>query len=97
MMMSDDFLIAEIADKTGMARQSARMLCVLWQAKGRIVTQTWMAERLFDLSGERPTLQSISACLKRMRKHLNGHPIEVTTVNGIGWKVVCTDPAFSWQ
>lgn len=95
--MTDDELIALIANRTNMARQSAFMLCVLWQAKGRIITQTGMCERMFDLSGERPNLQSISACLKRMRRKLQGLPITVVTYSGIGWKVVCADPVFEWS
>ena len=95
--MSDDDLIALIANKTGMQRQSARVLCVLWQAKGRIITQSGMAERLFDLSSDRATLAGISASIKRARRAMVGMPITIQTYAGIGWKVVCTDPAFSWQ
>ena len=97
MTHSDDELIALIANRTGMQRQSARVLCILWQAKGRIITQTGMAERLFDLSSDRATLAGISASIKRARRALDGLPVSIVTFTGIGWKAVCTDPAFDWQ
>lgn len=89
-------LVAQIANTTGMPRMSCYTIAILWEARGRVITQSLMAERLGDISGGRPDLLQIATHLKRARRKLPPC-VTITTLVGIGWSASSTQKDFSWE
>lgn len=84
--MSDIQRVADLIDAyPRLQRQPAQVLLVLLEAKGRIVTQERFVERIRDLSGDYPTLDSIKTALKRARR-VTG--LEIEPIYGVGWRLV---------
>lgn len=81
--------IQRIARATGLAVMPATVLHVLLDARSGLVTRDHMAQRLWDLTATRQDNLTINSHIKRVRAGLRavGHPVAITTMNGMGWSV----------
>jgi DNA-binding response OmpR family regulator len=75
---------AEVMDRWPIKQaQVARLVSALAQSSGRVVPLEVIAERMFDLSGARVTIETIRTAVKHARK--SGVPVE--TLKGIGYRM----------
>lgn len=61
----------------------------LWDARGRVVTTTHIAERVRDMRGDYPTTGSLRVSMKRLRVIFRAHgiPAAIIAANCIGYRL----------
>ena len=65
-----------------------RMLLILFENRGRVLTRTALLEKLYDIDGAFVSDNTLTVCVKRLRDKLEDEPTKprlIHTVRGIGY------------
>jgi len=87
--------VAKVHDVLGLSQVSAIVFLQLWNSRGNTLTYDSIRDAL-QLFSDRDNFD-LTAIKKRLSQGLQGYPVEVESVYGIGYRMVALDPDWTWH
>lgn len=96
--LTDEIEVAEVVDHLGLQRQPAILFLMLFRAAGRTLTKDTLSDML---EASKPdhylTRDALTSTVRRINARLQGLPVKVTAVCGIGYRMDRQDTKWHWR
>lgn len=96
--LTDEIEMADVVDRLGLQRQPAILFLMLFKASGRTLTKTTLIDLVETVRPDQLLSDyALRSSVVRINKRLEGLPLHVTAVSGIGYRMDRQDPAWDWR
>ena len=98
MMLQDR--IARLCDLVpGMTRATAMVFIALWDARNRLASYDYLAERASGFSAHSMSDEALRTSVKHLRKMISAAnlPLRIENCWSVGYRMVRLDPTWTWE